>query len=70
VCPNCYLFYLQYSYNISTGVAEGAAGEIWDIIKSVNTEFVWLSFENVKLKVMESCKCCDGFEYIAIFSLQ
>jgi TRAP-type C4-dicarboxylate transport system permease small subunit len=32
VCPNCYTFYLQYSYNISTGVVEGAAGEIGEIV--------------------------------------
>jgi hypothetical protein len=35
VCPNWLWFYLQYSYNVLTGVLEGAAGEIWEIIYSV-----------------------------------
>jgi hypothetical protein len=46
---------------------DGATGGIWEITETV--KMVSLSFENVKIKVMVSYKCCENFENIAILNL-
>jgi hypothetical protein len=48
----------------------GAIGEIWEIIGSVKTVSVCVSFENNETKVLVAFKCCESFEYIAIFDLR
>jgi hypothetical protein len=59
----------QYCSNIATGGVERTTCGIWEINECVKIVSVCVSFENNKIKLVVSVKCCVNVANIAILNL-